>query len=226
MRWERGHFAAKRPRHSTCLGVGPMKPVSAWGPPLLAIAFLTCSSPAYAEEDEGAEPAEPAADARAPGPGSTRTRWYGWQTLIVDLGGMMAYSAWFTAAGEGDARTNANNVMGPIWYGAYALGAPIVHAAHGHWGRAAGSLAMRTAGVAAVALVGMGIGSLASGGDSDGAAAGLAVGVLAGVVTPIVIDAAVLSREKVRVQSGEAKVVPTVGPMPGGGAIVGAVATF
>lgn len=80
---------------------------------------------------------------------------------------------------------------------AYALGAPIVHAAHGKWARAGESLGVRLA----VPLVGAAIGCEATGGtsrshddDDGGCWLGLPIGLAAGIVIAQIFDAAYLSR--------------------------------
>src|SRR5215467_11328850 len=77
----------------------------------IAIALALLVLPAIARADEERE-----------------TRWYGWQTLLVDG----------AAIGLGVATRNAG-----VFLGAYALGAPIVHVAHERFGEAAGSLGLR-----------------------------------------------------------------------------------
>ncbi len=80
---------------------------------LTTAALLFVTSPSLAEETE---------------PPKTKTSWYGWQTLIAD-GGTLA----------------ATYVTGSpiVFLGGYALGAPIVHWAHGNVAAGFGSLGVR-----------------------------------------------------------------------------------
>lgn len=67
-------------------------------------------------------------------PSRSARRWYGHQTLTADL-------IAFTAVVYGGVAQ-----MRPVIYSGaatYALGGPAVHAWHGHWGKAAGSLGLR-----------------------------------------------------------------------------------
>jgi len=75
-----------------------------------------------------------AAGASAPGLEST-TEWYGWQTLVTD-GAAITFLAMATQARDTAPYLEASAAT-------YLLGGPIVHAGHGNWGRAAGSLALR-----------------------------------------------------------------------------------
>jgi hypothetical protein len=113
---------------------------------------------------------------------ATATRvWYGWQTLATDaiaLGPLV-----LMAAMNGDGA----EVFVPLALGTYVLGGPIVHATHGNWGRAGGSLSLR---VGAPILCALPVAAIPVPGF---ALAGLLVG--AGLA--ITLDAAVLARETV-----------------------------
>jgi len=73
----------------------------------------------------------------------THKHWYGWQTLLVDLGSVLTIP------------------LGGVGLAGYALGAPIVHLAHGQVGRGVGSLGLRLA----LPLVGGAVGCRVSGSD-------------------------------------------------------------
>lgn len=126
-------------------------------------------------------------------------RWYGWQTLLADAGAITLTIALTTNADERDDAA----VIGAFVIGAsaFALGGPIVHGAHGHWGKAGVSLALRVG----LSLIGGAIGA-AIGADScsqyvydhEGCAIGYgAVGLIAGGTAAVIVDAAVLARELV-----------------------------
>lgn len=135
--------------------------------------------------------APPPPEPDRPSPGST-TRWYGYQTLLVD-----AASVGVMLAGASDKRIGPASAIG---LGAFALGAPIVHAAHGHPGKAALDLGLRV-------VVPVGIGatlaatcsrSQAPGDDGSSCnMASFAVGVLIGVPIAILVDSTTLARETV-----------------------------
>lgn len=65
--------------------------------------------------------------------------WYGWQVNVVDAASLPIL---VTTSDERPLQTW-------VWLGVYALGGPVVHAAHGRGWRALGSFGMRVAGTAA-----------------------------------------------------------------------------
>lgn len=122
------------------------------------------------------------------------SRWYGWQTLMVD----------------GAAILIASDVSVPI----YVLGGPIVHWSHGNVGRGFGSLGLRVGAPLLLAA------AFVSGCDGDGDMGCLGealIGLLLGSGAAIAIDAAVIARDTVEVEDevsfslGPARVTPTVG---------------
>jgi hypothetical protein len=135
------------------------------------------------------------------------SRWYGWQTLIGD-GAALAVMLGGAAARE-PKLLNAG-------YALFLLGPPVVHTAHGNWGRGLASAGIR---LAAPPILGLGglytgiiVGAIAGGGDSDdtftfailGGAAGFGLGVLAGYASAVAFDV-FMARDKVADQSGAAK---------------------
>ena len=138
-------------------------------PPLSAEAAKTPKAvEASAESEEAAASAEPDEP-------QTESRWYGWQTLIVDGGSILT---------------------APIGVGVvgYVIGAPIVHGVHGRWTTAAGSLGLRIALPLTGAMIGQAV--LCEGScKGDFAGIPLFIGGAVGVGTAIAIDAAVLARE-------------------------------
>jgi hypothetical protein len=136
-----------------------------------------------------------------------RTRWYGWQTLIVDSGTLLL-TAVAAGSGGGGGQT--------VFLSGYLLGGPIVHAAHGNWAKAGGSLALRAGLPVAGAYLGAGAQNCSqSGGDMcglGGALTGIAVGGLAAIV----IDAALLAHDTVptserRVDKASIRITPMLG---------------
>jgi hypothetical protein len=111
----------------------------------------------------------------------------------------------------------------PIGGLTYALGGPIVHLAHGNWGRSAISVGARVA----LPIVGLAIGAntddgydgSSGGSDRTGALLG---GVFAGMLAATMVDAALLAYEPV---DEGASVAPTVS-VGKEHAFVGAAGTF
>ncbi len=131
-------------------------------------------------------PDRPTAAARA-------TRWYGYQTLLVD-----AASAGVMLAGTGARQFGTVTAVG---LGAYALGGPVVHAVHGHLDKAALDLGLRV-------VLPMGIGATlaattcsrpdTAGGDGDSCRmTSVVAGLALGVPIAMLIDSTVIAREPV-----------------------------
>jgi hypothetical protein len=192
---------------------------------LVASALVLSPTDAHADESSSAPPAAAVTIARSDGE-SSETRWYGWQTLALDLGTYAVASGTLVATGRFESTDpDATHIaIASTWLGTYLLGAPIIHAAHGHWDRAGMSLGMRAGGWFVGALGGASIGYAID--SKDGVGTGAAIGFLAGFIAPIVIDAAVLSKEKVAPKPRETTVMPTAGLTPNGGGMVGAAGTF
>ena len=133
------------------------------------------------------------------------TSWYGSQTLATDA----AAFALLVPAAVAGAQNNDMAAESLVYtaLGSYVMGAPIVHAAHGNWGRALGSLGLRIAAPIAGAFLGAAIEDC-SGGDFCGAAGGV-VGLAVGAGTAIALDAAVIARETVSVGPAVTPVVVT-----------------
>jgi hypothetical protein len=121
------------------------------------------------------------------------TRWYGWQTLIVDGSavGLMAIGGSYGVA---------------LGVTAYAFGGPMVHGVHGRSGVALGDFLLRVGAPLVAGAMGYGIGagnpSQCSPDrlwcDRDAPALeGAAVGVLAGAGLAVLLDAALIARETV-----------------------------
>jgi hypothetical protein len=82
--------------------------------------------------------------------------WYGWQILAIDAPSLIAITLDSQARTEPMLPSEASraSVTANAALGAFALGGPIVHLAHGHGWRAAGSLAARLFVPLAVFLIG------------------------------------------------------------------------
>lgn len=164
-------------------------------------------------------PAAPSPPANAATTSRLESRWYGWQTLLVDGAAIaLAVASPNTpAAGYGA-------------FGVYALGGPLVHVMHGRAGIGAADLGVRVGGPFVLGLAGMGL-ELATTDPSSCSGfcfrglAGFAIGAFIGYVSAIVIDAAVFAREQVRADDVEASrararhavtLVPTLSLTPAG----------
>jgi hypothetical protein len=166
------------------------------------------------------DPDAPSSIGAAPSPPAPpEVRWYGWQTLVADGGAVALFglAAGF-AGGNGNATTVA--AAGLIGLGAYLAGGPIIHAAHGHPGKAGVSLALRVGLPVLAWAVGFGLGSNSchdsydhEGCPTDYAAAATLVGVL----TSVALDAGLLGRERVAEPTRNAPIVFFTPGRGGGG---------
>lgn len=186
----------------------------------------TNTVPEDATPSEGSVPPAPSVDllslpipdppaSRAPTPPSDpitpreSTRWYGWQTVIVD-GASVALL--FPAAASKNAGLQSTLLTASV--GGYFLGAPFVHALHGSPGRALGSLGLRVG----APLVGIALGSSLENCQNDSEEpnycgfSGAVIGGVVGILSAIVIDSAALARETVHEQP---KLTPMVGSTKG-----------
>lgn len=150
--------------------------------------------------------AAPGAEAAEPAKPITDTKWYGWQTLILD--GASTTTGLLLMSSSNDTLIDAG---GAIILGGYALGGPIVHWSNGQVGKGFASLGLRVGAPLVTGLTGALLGGAFSGGCSDGwcdnsgIAVGAFLGTLGGAVAAIVIDAAVLARKTVNVAPEQAR---------------------
>ena len=132
-------------------------------------------------------------------------RWYGWQTLATD-GAALAFVALASNAEKNDSE---EALLGAAAF-TFAVGAPIVHWAHGRGTKGAISLAMRVA----TPLVAFG---MLQDAEKTGSSFRFLLGgslLLAWIPSAIAIDAAVLAREEVP-RTG-VSIAPLVAPSRGG----------
>lgn len=125
----------------------------------------------------------------ASSPARAEEEWYGYQVAAPDIVGSLLVVA------------GVQSETGPaiaLGAGGMLLGGPIVHAAHGHWGRAGASLGLRVGGPFLGAILG---GALGAGGKSGkGALDGIVyaiVGAGLGYVAAAAFDIAYLAYEDV-----------------------------
>lgn len=128
-----------------------------------------------------------------PAPPTLRSHWYGWQALTVDGAAVIiALTSGFTGAwgGVGGLTT-------------YAVGAPIVHMAHGHLGKGMADIGLRVGLPLLFGTIGYASGNQSC--HSDGffclppAVGDAVIGGLIGYAGAVIIDAAFLAREDVEV---------------------------
>jgi hypothetical protein len=194
---------------------------------LLALAL----SAAFSSRARADEPSAPATHAPASAPASPLDqaagppvvrRWYGWEPLAADAGSVALGLAGLAAHGS------TGQTLMLAGAGGFVIGAPAIHSAHGHSGKAALSLLLHTT----CPLLGLFFGSLAGAFSGSGHALDSTVtaGFTVGAVTASAIDAFVLAREDVTPAPPpppdlRARIEPRVAPTRGG-ALVGIGGTF
>jgi len=151
---------------------------------LVLLALVVSSVGTSARGDDSPSTGAPG----APSPPETYTL----HVLAADAAsiGVLAASAAIDSASSDDTFANGLAYAG---LGGLVLGGPIVHAAHGHWGRSGVSLAMRVV----LPVVGASIGGAMADCQKDEFLCGLgevAIGYMVGQATAITLDAAVLAR--------------------------------
>jgi hypothetical protein len=135
--------------------------------------------------------------------------WYGWQTLAMDAAwvGLLGIAVTAIAVDPAFNDEGAPNAVAIIAMvpavPTYLFGAPIVHAAHGHWDRAGASLALRIGAPIVLGYLGSGLGTLTCPGKASDTSnyhcvnGATGAGAIAGLVAAISLDAALLARERV-----------------------------
>lgn len=73
---------------------------------------------------------------------ANKKSWYGWQTLTTDGLALTGFAVAGALSESPD--SSIYNIIALGSLSSYMLGAPIIHAAHGNWGAAAGSLGLRS----------------------------------------------------------------------------------
>jgi hypothetical protein len=139
------------------------------------------------------------------------TEWYGYQTALSDVAsvGLMfgAVATWrlclSLGSGNGGRCDNStSDAFGWAASGVYLLGAPTIHAVHGHWDKAGLSLGIRTLPF----VVGLALAPGRGGGSSNAAAYTLFGGALAAMI----IDDVLIAREEVQPQASTWYLAPAI----------------
>lgn len=131
-----------------------------------------------------------------------KRRWYGGETLASDgVSAALVIAGVLSASGSRNSES-ATVVLAGAGFLGFALGPPIIHAIHGHGGKAAASLGLRVA--STLLLFGGAIGCSGSSRQCrNGYEAMAYIGAL-GYPTSIVLDAALIAREDVQQNDQEA----------------------
>jgi len=139
----------------------------------------------------------------------TVQQWYGYQTLVIDVAstslfvaGLATFRLCLSGSTSGGCNNDASGALLLSGLTGYALGGPVIHAAHGHWDKAGYSLALRVLPVAAATGVG-------AGGGAGGAAALLLIG---GAGVAMMVDSAMLGYETVTVETPKVSLAPSFDP--------------
>jgi hypothetical protein len=178
----------------------------------VALAAALASALLFGARGARADDAAKAGEA-SPAPAPPRSeRWYGYQTLLLDVVPLVAMPVGIVSTVH-EAKGDNNPIVGVTVVGlgatSYLFGAPIVHWAHGRVAIGFLSLGIRIL----APIAGLGLGAVGSeiatnSKNQDGIPVGAAVGALAAMI----FDGAVLGWEKVPDQAG-AK-APAVGFVP------------
>jgi len=154
---------------------------------------------------------------------ASRTSWYGWQMLAIDLVGYGLGAA--TVSGK---RTDEGAEIHPalgawaIGYTVGVIGAPIVHFAHGKVGFGFLSLGLRALAAPLLGVLpGLAGYCAATGGASDCAEHGAQWGLLGGSLAVGLFDALVLAHEPADDDDAAARYAPTASIGPGAIAVSG-----
>lgn len=186
----------------------------------LALAFaLALLAPTLPARADGSGAAPSYAPQRATDQAAIVTRrWYGYQTMLADVASTTAFvmgaaTLQICVAPFGPSGRNCDNTTPGILLAGgtlgYAFGAPLIHAAHGHWDKAGTSFALRVVPAGA----GVAIGS------STGSSAAVAV-MLVGCGTSMIVDSAVLAYETEKREPPQVSFAPSYDPKSGAGSVV------
>ena len=166
------------------------------------------------------EAAPPFAPAPAPAPAApTETRWYGWQTLLADVGAVTLTMVAATSAGHDDDAAALRAAL--IGGSAFLFGGPAIHAAHGHWQTAGISFALRLGAPLIAAGIAMGVAADSCGQyeyDHEGCTIGPAAAAFSlGALTAMILDASVLGRDQIPARTASTPSVAFTPLRSGGG---------
>ena len=153
----------------------------------------------------------------APSEQTVDGEWYGWQTLIADGAALTLFVGGAALSDTGSGGRTAAILPLALGGSAFFLGTPTIHATHGNWGTAAGSLGLRVALPLLGTEIGAGIDRCGVGYDESELCpvGGMAFGALIGLGTAMGIDAALLSYEHASTPASNSAPAPvTISAMP------------
>lgn len=122
-------------------------------------------------------------------------RWYGWQTILVDAGTVALAFATMTPGCDGCGR-EVGVVSATVFVAGYALGAPIVHVAHGRPLTGLGSFGLRVVLPVLGAYIGLAAVPCPPSREEGCGLGALPLGFAIGAMVASVIDAAALAWEE------------------------------
>lgn len=186
---------------------------------ILALPSLARAGEPEAFPNRGPWPGDPTASPLAPEPPpptpiATSRRWYGWQTLAVDL------VAWKLHADTWDDSLGGSKNTAALYIG----GTPLVHGLHGRWGRGFASMGFRFASESAALFFSLGCWES----KEPHCIRNVARVVLA--IQPLI--EATLAWDEVPVYATAKKTthhltwMPALAPLPGRGALLGVTGAF
>ena len=173
--------------------------------PALAAAALLLARPTSAIAQDASHVDE------VPREAQEETRWYGWQTLIVDAAATGLLTAGLIQTATSESRNTTLLLSG---YGVYVFGPPIVHFAHRKVGIGFADMGIRIAAPVVLALAGNALaGRGGSSGELFASGEGTAAGFLVGYAGAVALDAALFARERVKRNAHAAWYTPQVVPI-------------
>jgi len=148
---------------------------------------------------------------------------YAWQTLVADGASLGLGTTFLVSAASSELRDTAstNYALAGGAFGSYVFASPLIHAFHGRWEAAAGSLALRVLGVPLFAAGGAVLGTVIcpGGGNRDWgcltpAVYGFGAGLVVGVVSVSTVDAMFLAKEPMKLDTPKADRPVAKAPKP------------
>jgi hypothetical protein len=183
----------------------------------IGLVAFTQGRSARAEEISSVEPTTHSSRFSDQAPVAIRY-WYGYQTVIVDVvstslfvSGLATFKICLGTSDQtnGSCDSSASEALLLSGLTGYALGGPVIHAAHGHWDKAGYSLALRVVPVAAAVAIG-----------NAGSGEAGALLLIGGAGAAMMVDSAVLGFETVAVEPPKVSLAPSFDPKSRSGSLV------
>src|SRR5262249_36553546 len=121
------------------VNVGRFRAPVFWAAALAAVLMpaAACAQDSAGARDGRSSPPSPPSEATSAAPPSAAPSWYGWQALLVDAAATAPVDIGAASAKSGGLAVALAGA------GIYAVGGPIIHAAHHRWAAMGGSLGLR-----------------------------------------------------------------------------------